>query len=502
MKNYRNFFTQIIRSNKYFVGVLIFFIFEALWIALSGRYPMAFDEDFHFGVIKLYAHHISPFLSHQPDNADAFGAIFRDPSYLYHYLLSFPYRLITVFTKDQTIQIIMLRIINIGLFTSSLPLFKKLLMYCDLSSGVSNLILSLFILVPIVPLLAAQINYDNLLIPLVALSLILAYKFATELRSKHHINPIILFELIIICLLSSLVQYEFLPIFFAIIIFVGIVLYKTPRHHLKLLDSFLRNYKVLAKRARLALVFIIVICSVLFVQRYGVNAVSYKSPLPDCRKVLNVQRCSAYGPWVRNYIDAQYKQNFNRSPVWFTGKWIHDLWLRSFFTLAGVTNDFETRGPLMVPSISAIVILSSGIILLLTYSKQIYKKYNHVILGLFTLAIILYGAVLWIDGYRDYLATGQPVALNGRYLLPLLVPVMAIFTLAYVEFFRHYPNAKVFVASIALLCFVMGGGFLTFVIRSNDSWYWPNQNVRTINHALQKTVDPIIPSSQNYDLFL
>src|SRR5579872_6980280 len=106
MKNYRNFFRQILSSNKYFIGLVLFFICEALWIAFSGHYPMAFDEDFHFGVIKIYAHHISPFLSHQPANADEFGAIFRDPSYLYHYLMSFPYRLITLFTKDQTIQII------------------------------------------------------------------------------------------------------------------------------------------------------------------------------------------------------------------------------------------------------------------------------------------------------------------------------------------------------------------------------------------------------------
>src|SRR6185312_5810861 len=96
----------IVSSPRFFWAIVLLLAFQASWIALSARYPMAFDEDFHFGVIRIYAHHLSPFLSGQPPGADAYGAVAHDPSYLYHYLMSFPYRLISLFTDNQTAQVI------------------------------------------------------------------------------------------------------------------------------------------------------------------------------------------------------------------------------------------------------------------------------------------------------------------------------------------------------------------------------------------------------------
>src|SRR3954469_13979749 len=105
-----------VSSDKFFWGVVILLVVQALWIALSGRYPMAYDEDFHLGVIRLYSHHLSPFWNGHPAGGDAFGAVARDPSYLYHYLMSFPYRLISFITSSQMAQVLVLRFINIGLF--------------------------------------------------------------------------------------------------------------------------------------------------------------------------------------------------------------------------------------------------------------------------------------------------------------------------------------------------------------------------------------------------
>src|SRR5476651_13106 len=113
-------FITVLGRPVFFRIILALLVLEAAWIALSGRYPMAFDEDFHLGIIRLYAHHLSPFWSSQPEVADRFGAVARDPSYLYQYLLSFPYRLISQFTSDQTIQVIILRFVNIGLFATGI----------------------------------------------------------------------------------------------------------------------------------------------------------------------------------------------------------------------------------------------------------------------------------------------------------------------------------------------------------------------------------------------
>src|SRR5580692_8418743 len=97
--SYRRRAVALIGSRRFFWGIVALLVLQAVWIACSGRYPMAFDEDFHLGIIRLYAHHLSPFWNGQPAGADAFGAVSRDPSYLYHYLMSFPYRLTSVFTQ-------------------------------------------------------------------------------------------------------------------------------------------------------------------------------------------------------------------------------------------------------------------------------------------------------------------------------------------------------------------------------------------------------------------
>src|SRR5687768_2867626 len=104
----------ILRRNKFFYVVVFIFCLQALWIAFSNRYPMAFDEEYHFGLIKLYAEHGLPVWSGQPAGADSFGAVHRDPSYIFHYVFSFIYKFIRLFTDNQAFSILSLRLINIA----------------------------------------------------------------------------------------------------------------------------------------------------------------------------------------------------------------------------------------------------------------------------------------------------------------------------------------------------------------------------------------------------
>ena len=174
----------VLGSKRFFWVVLGFFIFESVWIALSGVYPGAFDENFHFGLIQIYSHYWLPFLSSQPAHANAYGAVARDPSYLYHYLMSFPYRFISLFVHGQTGQVVLLRLINVGIFSAGTVLFRRILIKVGLSSALSNVCLLLFVLIPIVPELAGQINYDNLLIPLVAWVCLLTFKATDEIKKR------------------------------------------------------------------------------------------------------------------------------------------------------------------------------------------------------------------------------------------------------------------------------------------------------------------------------
>lgn len=492
--------SAVIGSRKFFWGIIGLLVAQAAWIALSGRYPMAFDEDFHLGIIRLYAHHINPFLSGQPPGADTFGAVARDPSYLYHYLMSFPYRLVTVFTHDQTLQVLWLRAINIALFASGLVVYRRLLLKTGARRTIVHGSLLLFVLIPVVPLLAAQINYDNLFLPLVGLTLLLTANFRDQLDGRRF-NTRLLIGILTLCLLTSLVKYAFLPIFLAIVIYLAISIWRLnpkKRRTAEVLAG-LRPFKSIRT---VLLILSLLVSGTLFTQRYGVNVVRYHTPVPDCGQVLSVKACSAYGPWIRDYNFEINKVDEERNPAVFTGDWLYGMWLRLFFAVDGPATNFETKGPLLLPGVGAIIFTVCGAALVVRYGKRLIHIYDASVLKLFLLTTVLYVGTLWLDEFRAYIRTGQPVAINGRYLFPVLPFLILAAALAFNEMCRRRADVKLWAGTLAVVCLLWGGGALTYILRSQPSWYWQNQTVRTVNHAVQKTLGPITPGYRKPRLFL
>lgn len=481
------------------VGLLIV---QAIWIAATGLYPMAFDEDFHFGIIKLYAHHLSPFWSSQPEAANAFGAVFRDPSYLYHYLMSFPFRLISHFTADQTVQVLWLRAINIGLFTSGVVLFRKILLASGAAKALVQGSFLVFVLIPAVPLLAAQINYDNLLFPLTAVVLGLTIAIANRLKTYKTTSLKWLLTLAITALLASIIKYAFLPIALAIFIYLIIIIARTYDSWHEFGLSLASDWKR-ASKVQIGLLLIGLLLAVsLFSQRYVVNTVLYHTPIPECSKVLDVEACSDYGPWLRDHSLQQVKSVSTANPVIFTVKWFHGMWLRLFFAVDGPSTQNQTRGPLLLPAITSIVALSGGLILMMVYLPRLLRNYNREVLSLFVTVSAVYTGVLWVDQYRAYARTGQPVAINGRYLLPILLPLLLIMGLAYNEWLKDRTELKLVLAIVTIIGLSWGGGALTYILRSNNDWYWPNSHVRSVNQSVQNWLGPIVPGYYNQGQFL
>lgn len=486
----------------FFRLILGLLIAQAAWIALSSRYPMAFDEDFHLGIIRLYAHHLSPFWSGQPENADMFGAVARDPSYLYQYLLSWPYRLISLFTNDQTIQVLILRAINISLFAGGLALYRRLLLKTGASQALAHFCLLIMVLIPIVPLLAAQINYDNLFLPLVALTLLGAVKFNGALaeRRRPDIRPLL--QLLILCLLTSLVKYAFLPIFVVIVVFIAVRLRQTYRSPAAVWSNWSSGWRELKRSAQLALVSAFIVAGGLFVQRYAVNLIRYHAPVPDCLQVLSVEKCSEYGPWIRDYNLKLANVGGPHSPVTFTADWFYGMWLRTFFAVGGPGTNFQSRGPLWLPGVGAIVFVVLAAGALLAAAPRLPKWYKKPVIWLLGSSIVVYAGTIWLDDYRAYLQTGQPVAINGRYLLPVVPLALVIVAASFTTLLRDKLKWKLTLAGLAVLCLSWGGGALTFILRSNDAWYWPSRTVVDANHVVQRLAGPLTPGYYNPAQFL
>ena len=206
-------------SKKFWYGVLIFFALQSAWLALTARYPMAFDENYHYGLIKLHANQWLPWFTHQPAAAAEFGSVVRDPSYLYHYLLSLPYRLLKPLGDTPTI--LSLRFINIGLFMAGLLLMRRVLLRLQLSPAFTHVSLAMLTLIPVVPFLAATINYDNVFVPIFAAALLLTFTIFDDFAARH-VSAARLLALGSLLLLGCLVKYPFLPV--ALVLGLSVVL--------------------------------------------------------------------------------------------------------------------------------------------------------------------------------------------------------------------------------------------------------------------------------------
>ncbi len=486
---------SFLRSNTFYKLILLIFVFEALWIAVSAAYPQAFDENFHFGLIKVYSHYWLPFFTSQPPHADAYGAVAHDPSYLYHYLMSFPFRFIELFTKRQIVQVVFLRVINVALFTWAIILFRKVLLRVGASTALVNLSLMLFVLIPIVPQLAAQINYDNLMIPLTALSLLLAFRIVDEVKAK---KPSVMSFALMICLglLTGLVKYAYLPILTAIVIFLFIIIWQSYRHELnKFFNNLKNSWKEQKPLYKIFIVIAVIVPIGMFLQRDGLNLVEYHSIEPDCSKILTVKQCSAYSPWEYNYKNHQKllkegTENHYQNILAYTVQWLYWMWYRLFFAVNGPNSHFKNYPPLPLPSFATLVLMIIGVIALLKFWRKLFTDRPRLILLFFVACF--YSLVLFGQGYYTYKYTAVLENMNGRYLLPVLLMFAVVFGESIGLLFRNKQKRKIILALVALLFFLEGGGLITFIARSDPSWDVDNKTIVKVNNTARKVVKKIV----------
>jgi hypothetical protein len=454
---------------------------------------MAFDENYHFGLIQLHAQQWLPYFNSQPENANVYGALARDPSYLYHWLLSFPYRLLVHLTPNQTVQIVGLRLINAALFVWGLVLYRRVLREAGASRAIANFTLALFVMIPIVPFLAAHINYDNLFFVVLAYAALLTFRILRSTNEKKLDAPQVL-GLLTVLVAGCIVKYTFLPVAVTTGLFL---LYHMWRQRLLsrrgLSDakpSFLRLgtvHKILLVAACLVAVF-------LFAERYLPNLVQYHNPIPACDDVISQEECMAYGPYGRDQIFAATKPvSFHANAVGYLWQWLYGLWYRLYFA---VNFDYATAPPLLLLSrVGALIAVFCAIGIVIRFRALFADNPRRTYLLWIT---AVYAVVLFMNGFQGYAKTGQPVAINGRYLLPFLPFVLAFGAMAWSQLFGRrvikYPLA------ILLIVFTLfqGGGAETFLLRSHDEWFWDNATIRRANKDARSLVWYTVPYKDSF----
>lgn len=479
---------RILASKKFFYFVVFLLVLQAVWLALSFNYPMLWDEYYHFGLTQFYAHHINPIISNQPQSLDVYGNVARSPKYLFHYLMSFPLRGISLFTANEVVHIVFLRFLNIAMFAGGLFAFRAVLLRMVRARALVNFVLLIFVLLPMSPLLAATINYDNLQFLLTGLVLYWVFRFIQA--KKFEVSWLL--AIVGTSALASIVKQTFLPIFVAILGYL--LIYSWRRWGLgKTFRLLWKDYKKLGRWTRIGLTILLLLGAGLFAERFGGNMLAYHHVEPKCHEVLSVDRCMNFSPYKQEVDLAGRKAvdpNFILfGPVEFTKThWFHQLYVQLFSTGTQVSyEDFEVPTPLHIPLTTMLLVSTVAVVCFVLSAKNLLKKHEVQVVLLATIAL---AAALWLVDYEKYRRTGWPLAIQGRYLVPVMLPVMGIGAMA-IKQVVVWPKIRAVLATFALVGMIWGGGLLTHITLSSPYWYWQNQIVISVNDGLRKVLSPI-----------
>lgn len=488
-------FFAFLASNTFLYIVLGVFIVQAIWAALSLQYPMAFDENYHYGIIQVYARQWGPFISEQPAHSGHLGELPYLPSFLFHYLMSFPYRLIHLFTANDTVIIVILRFINIALFAGGLYYFRKFFDALKVPRAISQLSLFFLVLIPSVILLGGEINYDNLLFLLTPLFFLYTLYLARDIREHAALSFTNTVLFISIGSLAGIVKYPFLPIFLGAALGL-FVLWAWSAKHWEMLRHLGTSFRETALSVRLLLIGLLIISAGLFTYRYTTNIIVFHDIDPDCAKALSVEECIEYGPWGRDYKTRQNNLAngvvVQPDLVYFERGWYEGMIHRLYFA---IKHTYENDGALPIQTRLVYTVATFGSLAALLFWRSISRRIRY--LWIYLLITLVYVASLQYINFTTYAELGGLVAINGRYLIPVLPIIFVIIALglsAAVSALggRHARTIKMLVILAATFVSLFGAGMISYLVYADSSWYWQWSPFIHINEWLRMILRPLM----------
>jgi hypothetical protein len=174
----------------------------------------------------------------------------------------------------------------------------------------------------------------------------------------------------------------------------------------------------------------------------------------------------------------------------YTFQWFYWIWYRLFFAINGATSNFANDPPLPLPSIAAAILGFAGAIAVIRWRSKLFHKNPYI--ALIMAVAIVYCATLFAKGYASYQYTAVLENMNGRYLLPILLPLAAVAGLAFSITLKHSLTKKILAVLFVFVMFLQGGGILTFMLRSDSTWYWNNSTVVKVNNTAKTVANHVV----------
>lgn len=465
---------RMVSSDYFFYAVIALCVFQALWYAASFA-PGVNDEARHFATIVVYAQHLSPFLGTQLPAWDHLGAITRDSSFMFYYVLSWPLRLVAVFTDNQTAQLIALRLVCIACFVFGLVTYRLALLQLKLARGVVNGLMLFFVIIPTVAILPATVNYDNMVFLLFAWVLLIAIQ--TVKRRTVNARELTIF--VILGLFMFVIKWTSAPLFLPA---AGYLLYDLWRKHgRKLFGAFWTSIRRVHHYQLVVLAISLLIVVGLVIERPVMNVIWYHQVSPDCAVVIGPERCMKFDDY-NAYAGLRAQKTSDQKPANIV-QYLAIYWVPLMVEKAGnVYEQATTRSPI-VYGLFALLGVGGGFLVTVCLQTLLRDRRQQLLLVI----IIGYLAFLIFDEYTGYLKYGTAVAIRTRYLIPILPICLYILTVSATGLLRKRKQLLLTGAVISLLLMTQGGGITTFLLTTPQEAYWPNGQVRQIN-TLARTV--------------
>jgi hypothetical protein len=289
--------------------------------------------------------------------------------------------------------------------------------------------------------------------------------------------------------LSSLIKYPYLPIMAAAGSFVVWQAWRSKLVSRAGLQSLCTGFRALSRLKMVLLVAVLLVSFGLFTERYVGNIITYHDPVPACDAVISEDQCSQYGPYHRDHGLALSKPaSFHPNIFVYLWEWLYGMWYRLFFA---INYNYANNPPLLIISYAGVLVAAlMAVGTTLRFRWLLRDKPLRQAVFWITAVYVL---VLFADGVSSYARTAQPVAINGRYLIPFLPFMFAFGGMAWGQLLRKWPVSKPAIVSVILAIFLLqGGGTMTFIVRSQDSWMWNNGAVRSVNRAVRTVASPVI----------
>ncbi len=457
---------RVVASN-WAIGIALAAFALINFLLAAELYQSIIDEPYHIAIVEAYSHQWGWRL-HNSGVTEGLGDVEYFVSFLYHYALSFPARVLTWLGVDGQAWLFALRSFSVLFITLGLLVWRKVAIILGASRGLANSIVFALTAIPVFSTLATMVNYDSLLFltsSLVAMAAVRVVK-SSGLDLKWWLY------FLAFGAISLMVKYTFAPVF--LVATVVLILQNFRGFKFSLVQLFRAGYWGHRWREGVPALLLAIGVTVPAAYRYLRNLIQWGQVSPACDVVADYEYCIAFGPFGRNErLDA----DFPDLPATIGGAIDYFFqWYRSLVGTLSLNGVLAPGGRLVVGSSGAqlsiaLTLSVSALLIVLLLGRNVARKNWAILLAMF----MAHTVAQYMLNFSEFRAFGAMVGVSGRYFvpyIPILVTLAALGLRALIDRFKAQRAIwKVAILGVILLLATQGGGPLTLLAHGSGEFF-------------------------------